>query len=91
MFALALFLLPIAWGVHAEDTYSPNQTADVLDSSQEPSGPFSAFKSFFLKNLMSKEQESAIDKANAENAKSKLSGFRNKIHEILKKLNNTSL
>lgn len=91
VFALALFLLPIAWGVHAEDVLPSDQTSNVLDASQQPSGPFSVFKNFILKSLIGKEEETDLDKANAENAKNKLSEFRNRIHEILKKLNNTSL
>jgi hypothetical protein len=90
VFALALFLLPIAWGVHAEDTASI-QTADVSDASLQSNGPFYAFRNFLLKNLMGKDQEMLLDKANAETAKSKLSGLRDRIEGILKRLNNTSL
>jgi hypothetical protein len=90
VFALALFFLPIAWGVHAEDTISADQGSASVDASSQ-SGPVSFFRDFILKHFMGKQEDAQLDKANADNAKSKLSGLRSKIEEFLKKLNNTSL
>jgi len=89
VFALSLFLLPVAWGVRAEDTQI---SADQGQTSADlrASGPFSFFRNFILKHFTEKKEEADLDKANVDAAKSRLSGFQKRVEDILKRLNNTS-
>lgn len=98
VFALALFLLPLSWGVHADDNGTQLQEASSTDASTtvstpaaQSSGPFAFFRDFIVKHFMEKKAESDLDKANADTARSRFSEFQKKVEDFLKKLNNTSL
>lgn len=89
LFALALFFLPIAWGVHAEDVISQDQISTSSDTTSSQAVPISFFRSFVMRHFMNDAQESQLDKTNAEITKSKLSFIRDKFQNLLRRLNNT--